>query len=259
MISSDGKSLSIFVNFEEEDSDINRFEQNSFTLGSVQLVPENKKSFTEKLFAIVAKKKELSPDNFFRSVSASLKDLNEEDFQREQKNLQTLYMQAKANGQKALVERLESQRERIERELMLKSLGYLYIEEEDVIKFAKQSSRALKLDWIKNFSRVIPDRAVKKLSDARTLEYEKDMHKIKVFGNYVIMHYDPNDIGTELTKKEKTKDPILFGVMRSSNRLYFIDDWIDEYCDLTLNKMLCQLDLNPNDRVLTTKSIVNKE
>jgi len=39
-------------------------------------------------------------------------------------------------------------------------------------------------------------------------------------------------------EKEKAKDPILFGVMKNSRNLYFIADWEDEYCDLTLSKML---------------------
>jgi len=37
-------------------------------------------------------------------------------------------------------------------------------------------------------------------------------------------------------------DPIIFGVFEDENnvmdRFYFIGDWIDEYCDLTLDKMV---------------------
>ena len=37
---------------------------------------------------------------------------------------------------------------------------------------------------------------------------------------------------------EKAKDPILFGVIAGSNKLYYIDDWIDEYCDLRFENIV---------------------
>jgi hypothetical protein len=39
-------------------------------------------------------------------------------------------------------------------------------------------------------------------------------------------------------EEEKKKDPILFGVIQNSRKLYFIGDWTDEFCDLTLDKMM---------------------
>lgn len=39
---------------------------------------------------------------------------------------------------------------------------------------------------------------------------------------------------------EKRKDPILFGVIAGSNKLYFIGDWIDEYCDLRFDDVVKQ-------------------
>lgn len=46
-----------------------------------------------------------------------------------------------------------------------------------------------------------------------------------------------------LTRKRgggKRKDPILFGVIAGSNKLYFIGDWIDEYCDLRFDDVVKQ-------------------
>lgn len=59
-----------------------------------------------------------------------------------------------------------------------------------------------------------------------------------IFDNYVVLHYDPEKKGfalTEIEKKSK-KDPILFGVMKGRRILYYVGDWIDDYCDLTLDK-----------------------
>ncbi len=37
----------------------------------------------------------------------------------------------------------------------------------------------------------------------------------------------------------REKDPILFGITdRHPDRLYFIADWVDEFCDLTLSQLL---------------------
>ena len=53
------------------------------------------------------------------------------------------------------------------------------------------------------------------------------------------MHYDPAGKSSAKTKKEieEEKDPILFGVFKESRRLYYIGDWIDEYCNLTMNEV----------------------
>jgi hypothetical protein len=53
---------------------------------------------------------------------------------------------------------------------------------------------------------------------------------------------------------EKAKDPILFGVLKGTRNLYFIGDWIDEYCDLTLDKFLSTLEME-EARKLSGESI----
>jgi hypothetical protein len=48
----------------------------------------------------------------------------------------------------------------------------------------------------------------------------------------------------KVEKERRDKDPILFGVFKNnttvSDRFYFLGDWVDEYCDLTLDKMVEQ-------------------
>ena len=45
-----------------------------------------------------------------------------------------------------------------------------------------------------------------------------------------------------MEKERRDKDPILFGVFKNdtnvADRFYFLGDWVDEYCDLTLDKMI---------------------
>jgi hypothetical protein len=71
-------------------------------------------------------------------------------------------------------------------------------------------------------------------------EAKKRADELKVFDNYVVLTYDPKGQMVKLTEKEKeaAKDPILFGVIKGSTKLYFIGEWEDEYCDLKLEDIM---------------------
>ena len=54
-------------------------------------------------------------------------------------------------------------------------------------------------------------------------------------------------MNARITKKHqehKEKDPIVFGIFTDKeniftlDRLYYVADWVDEYCDLTLDKLV---------------------
>lgn len=193
------------------------------------------------------------PLKFFKSVKKSFKKLNFEGVDQQLTYVTKLYEQAKTNHQEALIEKLDKEKERITKEIVMVQHGYeIFITEEDIIKFENISSRSIKLDWVKNFTRVMPKKVCDSLADAESSG---------IFDNYVILHYDPKGVGSSLTKKEKErkKDPILFGVIECSHRLYFIDDWIDEFCDLTLSTLLKELSLKEKDRVLTNDRIIHSE
>ena len=141
--------------------------------------------------------------------------------------------QATIMGQISLIESLKNIIDVARSEAHLIVMGLKkYVTEKQVIDFYEKVGRDknLKLTWIKNFGRIIPENVYK---------IKVDIDERKIFDNYVILHYDPKDNGQKLTKKEieKKKDPILFGVIKESRKLYYIADWKDEYCDLTLEEM----------------------
>lgn len=111
---------------------------------------------------------------------------------------------------------------------------YKAVSADKIVELAQGSKKALSLDYIQNYGRVIPTDVIKKKIEA---------DKLHVFDNYVVLHYDPDGksyVATERERKkevEKKKDPILFGVIMGSDKLYYIADWIDEYCDLTFDKL----------------------
>lgn len=149
--------------------------------------------------------------------------------------IENMKARAKENGQTALYEEIVKNEQRLKSEAVLSTAGFkYYLPEELVIEFADKCERGLLLTWMENFTRTIPTEVIEKkiLAD-----------KLKIFDNYVVLHFDPNGKSTKLTEAEvrKKKDPILFGVFRDSRRVYFIGDWKDEFCDLTFDEVVEKL------------------
>lgn len=177
------------------------------------------------------KKKIMTVVEFFTSLSGSYEELT--PIAEIAEHFKETVIQANVMGQTALLEKLKDTMDVFRGEAHLISLGLKkYVTEAQVCDFYEKvgEDKNLKLTWIKNFNRIIPE-------DVYLAKKEVDDRKI--FDNYVILHYDPQENGQEMTKaeKEKKKDPILFGVFKNSRKLYYIADWKDEYCDLTLEEM----------------------
>lgn len=143
---------------------------------------------------------------------------------------------AKEMGQKALIDGWVGRIFIAKYESFLRAKGFHHkITEEQMVQFVKKTEKGVTLTWIKNFPRPIPDDVAKKKLEADSLH---------VFDNYVILHYDPQGKVYAKTQEEKEKerakkaDPIMFGVIWESRDLYYIADWTDQYCDLTLDKFL---------------------
>lgn len=192
------------------------------------------------------------PKRYFNTIKNNVKELSLEDYQDLANGINKIYKDATVNGQTALIEKMNKEKTRIDKELSFIKSGYSkYLLEEDIVKFSKFAKRRIKLDWIKNFVRVIPENIRDKVGK---------LEKKQLFDNYVILHYDPDDTGTQETEAEieRRKDPIIFGVTQTSRRLYYIGDWIDDYCDLTLDGLLKTMG-EKEARKLTSETIGNGE
>lgn len=186
---------------------------------------------------------------FFKLVKLTSKDSASTYRDRVSDYLKAVYNAASV-GQTALLEDLIRGMVTNKYESVLYSEGYYnVISEEQMVKFVKSCEKGIKLDYIKNFTRPLPFEVVEKVNKLNNLE---------IFDNYVILYYDPDGFIYKETAAEeaKRKDPILFGVIAGSNKLYYIADWVDEYCDLSLEKFIdtigvsmeqIHLDYKPND------------
>lgn len=171
---------------------------------------------------------------FFQSIKNSAAEL--EIISNRAESYKKTIEHAQSCGQVALVEQLTGSLEVVRAETQLLAMGTVrVVTEEQVVSFYKECEKGLRLDWVKNFSRLIP---------AEVVEAKLRADERHVFDNYVVLHYDPKGKSYAQTEKEKEaekrkkEDPILFGVIKGSRKLYVIGDWIDEECDLTMEQFV---------------------
>lgn len=185
--------------------------------------------------------------NHFKDALEIL-DADEVQLQRIEKYIESLNV----TGQKGTI-RIACMNlliQNLENKLLIDGRFTKYVTEEQAVNFIRQSKRGLALDLMKDFPRVIPEDVIEKFKEAEEL---------KVFDNYLILHYLPKkeqknrgmtqeQMEAQRKKEiERKKDPILFGVIRGSRRLYYIADWIDDYCDLTLDEFMKAIQSEPKN------------
>ena len=169
-------------------------------------------------------------EEFFSAVKNSAQEL--ETVQNRAAGYEQAMERAKQAGQTALLEKLEHGLEVYRNESQLLALdSRRYLTEADLVRFVKEAKKGLRLDWVGNFTRMIP---------IDILQRKIRMDELGVFDNYVVLHYDPNKKSWAETQADIARrlDPILFGVMVSSRNLYFVGDWVDDQCDLTLEQIV---------------------
>lgn len=108
-------------------------------------------------------------------------------------------------------------------------------------KSTKKNSKVSPIHVIEmeRYQRPIPKEVIKKLRDAK-----------KYFERFYIVFTDYTGESERIVKKEnRDKDPVLFGTfmvktsggnVRPGEHLFFIADWVDEYCDLTFEQILSE-------------------
>ena len=190
-----------------------------------------KSLFKKKESEVKEDEKYMDALQFFSMVKASSKESVATYRDRVSDYLKSIH-NAVTVGQTALVEDLLRGLVTNKYESVLFAEGLYYVvNEQQMVSFVKQCEKGIKLEYVKNFTRPMPQNVVDKIAKINQLE---------VFDNYVVLYYDPDGkIYKETAKEEaKCKDPIIFGVIAGSEKLYYVADWIDEYCDLTLEAFI---------------------
>ena len=190
----------------------------------------------------------LTIGDYFERIKKSCTELTKEDIDKAKSTAQTLTDWFRVTGQSDALTKINFMARVLEAETLFIERGGKYaINRKDLVWAAKEideeGAKNLLLSTLAKFQRVIPGPVV-----AEMLKY-KD-----IFDDFFILCTDYTDDHAmrneeEEKRREIEKDPILFGVIYphteeekaligdAYERLYFIDDWIDEYCDLTLESL----------------------
>ena len=243
-------------------SNIVQFNSNTYNSAN----DEKKVSFFDKLLSLFVKKKKeeenpLDALAFFSMVKLTSKESASTYRDRVSTYLKAVH-DAASVGQTALMENLLRGMVTSKYEAVLYSEGLYYVvTEQQIVDFVKKCEKGIKLDYIKNFTRPLPSEVIERINKINNLE---------IFDNYVVLYYDPDGKIYQETAHEEAKrrDPILFGVIAGSNKLYYIADWVDEYCDLTLEKFIdvigvkkneLHMDYDPNKKEVATETPKEKK
>ena len=182
-------------------------------------------------------KKQISPYEYFQNVKDKVKEMNDEDLNKLYSISMELLEKYKKTGQMKAAKKLAFHIKSLFKEKEIIDLGITkFVYRDDIENYIDNiASDVVKIIELKNYPREIPDELVK------TVEKTKN-----IFDEMYVLF---TDYTKELEKDvEKERDPILFGSFidrdfdAMSQRMYYLGDWVDEYCDLTLDKLVSQTD-----------------
>lgn len=194
----------------------------------------------ESLFNKIKKAFARADENYQEKIIDNLTEIKNN---AEELNQQNLFLEAEIKLKNAMTE-VEAIKAGYDR----------YVLKEDVNELienlkAKDGGRQLAFSNLERYPRVIPQKNAKLIKQAK-----------KYFDSIYILYTAKKE---EVEKEKIAKDPIAFGVVKykddnnsltrqtsvESNHMFFITDWVDEYCDLTLDKLveLSKEELQKND------------
>jgi len=182
------------------------------------------------------KKKDITPSQYFDFLKNSKNKITTESLKESYGVFIKLGEKYQKLGQKESIKKLCFLVDTLVKEEKLIEMGidtFIYKDKiEDYIE--NVANKSVKIIELSRYMREVPDELVE------TVEKTKDL-----FDEFYVVFTDYTGVEERKVQKEKRdKDPILFGVFKNqrnvSDRFYFLGGWIDEYCDLTLDKMVEQ-------------------
>lgn len=180
-------------------------------------------------FRLLIKDKQKEPIEVFTKIQESLSTVKYSE--KKEEEVKTMLKALEGSLQRRVKTEVFYELNKVEIEKKLKNTEFnRYQTEESLIEFIKSCKKGLCLTEIEYFQKVIPEKVMTKINKADDL---------KIFDNFYILHYDPNSVkNIYYTAEPKPQDPIVFGVISGCTKLFFIADWVDEYCNLTYKDIL---------------------
>lgn len=182
---------------------------------------------------------QLTATEYFENLKDRKVNTTDEDLKAYYSNAEKLLKKALTAGQLGAAKKLLFHIETIEKERELVKIGInTFIYKDDIEDFIDNVSKnVVKIIELERYEREIPDEVVDLISKTKD-----------IFDKFYVVFTDyTGKVEKQALKERKEKDPILFGTFQDEksrvlvDRFYYIADWEDEYCDLTLDKMISQM------------------
>ena len=195
-------------------------------------------------------KKQITPSQYFEYLKGAKNEITTQALKDSYPVFVALAEKYNKLGQAESMKKLCFLVDTLTKEEKLIELGittYIY---KDVIEdyIMNVADKTVKIVELSRYMREVPDDLVE------TIEATKE-----IFDEFYVVFTDYTGREERKVEKERRdKDPILFGVFKNSvnvsDRFYFLGDWVDEYCDLTLDKMVEQYrDTKGKEMTVTTE------
>lgn len=179
-------------------------------------------------------KQEITPSQYFDHLKNAKQKITNEQLKNSYDIFLKLGEKYTKLGQKESLKKLCFLANTLMKEEKLIELGvttYIYKDTiEDYIE--NVASKTVKIVELSRYMREVPDELVETIEKTR-----------EIFDEFYVVFTDyTGKEERKVDKERRDKDPILFGCFKNdrnvADRFYFLGDWIDEYCDLTLDKMI---------------------
>lgn len=189
----------------------------------------------------------LTPQEYFDAVKERKHTIADEDLQNVYANCLELLAKYRITGQKKAIRKLMFHLDCIEKEREIVKLGInTFVYRDDIEYYINNvADDIVKIIDLESYEREIPDEIVE------IIERVKD----KFDQLYIVFTDYTGNTEREVQEERRQKDPILFGTFQDErnrsiiDRFYYLGDWVDEYCDLTLDKLVNETERVGNRKI----------
>ena len=187
----------------------------------------------------------IDPQEYFDYVKAKKQTITDEFLKNYYSNAEILLAKYKKTRQYKSMRKLVFHMKCVEKEYQLLKLGITtFVYKDDIDYFIDHVHKnVVKTIEASNYEREIPEEI------ADIMEMTSN-----IFDRFYIVFTDyTGKVEREVQAERRRKDPILFGAFRDnaaaivSDRFYYLGDWEDDYCHLTLDKMVAEMETAGRD------------
>lgn len=189
---------------------------------------------------VIEQNSELDPQVYFDILKNKKQHMDDAFLNEFEQVIDKELAKAMQTEQQFVVRRLAYCKSVVEREHELVKQGIdVFVLREDIEEYIKSvEKKVVKIIELEMYPRTIPDEIVAQIAKLK---------EQKIFDIFYVLFTDyTGEAEKQVAQERRRKDPIIFGAFQQKlngvwdihDRFYFIADWEDEYCDLTLTKLV---------------------